>query len=74
MRRAAVRTFFICIKQNFTRFNVTHKQKVTKEVGREYFLQAVGSDPVLLRQDATAASGKHSDNAAAIKETEMIEG
>lgn len=66
--------FLICIKQNFTRFNVTHEQKVTKEVGREYFLQAVGSDSVLLCQDATATGGKHSDDAAAIKATEMIEG
>lgn len=53
---------------------MTHEQKVTKEVGREYFLQAVGSDPVLLRQDATAAGGKHSDDAAVIKATETIEG
>lgn len=66
--------FKICIKQNFTRFNVTHKQKVTKEVGREYFLQAVGSDPVLLRQDAAATGGKHSDDVAASKTTETIEG
>lgn len=47
---------------------------MTKKVGREYFLQAVGSDPVLLRQDATATGGKHSDDAAAINVTETIEG
>lgn len=64
--------FFICIKQNFAW--VTYKQKVTKEVGHEYFLQAVGCDLIFLCQDATTTGGKHRDDAAAIKTTEMIEG
>lgn len=45
---------------------------MTKEVGCEYFLQAIGCDPVLLRQDAPT-SRKHADDAAAIKTTQTFE-
>lgn len=43
-----------------------------KEVGCEHFLQAVSSDPVLLRQDALTCR-KHADNVAVIETTQMCE-
>lgn len=44
-----------------------------EEVGCEHFLQAVSSEPVLLRQDALTCR-KHADNAAAMETTQMCEG
>lgn len=44
-----------------------------EEVGGEHFLQAVSSEPVLLRQDALTRR-KHADNAAAMETTQTCEG